>query len=309
MDLSDTLSAEMLSDEVLAEITEQLELTSGQNAREELFERIAEKYNMKKEMVLNFFLKFIQDGFEDQEYSESIGEETEDDQNDKEFSSGDDDLYGKSTVKIEREKTRVFNTPKILVARRKSRSHGIKPLIVGRASKEVPFGPTRRQKCLKCGNICEIVVSKESNGFCPDCAEVEKSIRANFPRNSGDQFAVSDEAATNWRQSEIQEKFSRLRESAEILCPRTNDVCVAPEGARDYPVASAMDFIREAGWSHEEALRLVEDLVVNYTAHILNPQHLPDHEVELQLRESLAAFHAEELEQMRMVTQMSSTSG
>ena len=52
MDLSDTLSAEMLSDEVLAEITEQLELTSGQNAREELFERIAEKYNMKKEMVL-----------------------------------------------------------------------------------------------------------------------------------------------------------------------------------------------------------------------------------------------------------------
>ena len=52
MDLSDTLSAEMLSDEVLAEITEQLELTSGQNAREELFERIAEKYNMKKEIVL-----------------------------------------------------------------------------------------------------------------------------------------------------------------------------------------------------------------------------------------------------------------
>ena len=54
-DLSNTLSAESLSDEVLAEITEQLELTSGQNARVELFERIAKKYNLKKEIVLKHY--------------------------------------------------------------------------------------------------------------------------------------------------------------------------------------------------------------------------------------------------------------
>ena len=51
-DLNSTLSAEMLSDEVLAEISQQLEQTSGQNAREELFTRIAKKYNLDKEVVL-----------------------------------------------------------------------------------------------------------------------------------------------------------------------------------------------------------------------------------------------------------------
>ena len=75
-DLTRTLSAESLSDEVLAEITEQIEQTSSEIAREELFTRIAKKYNMEREVVLKHFLKFIQDGFEDQEDSESIGEET-----------------------------------------------------------------------------------------------------------------------------------------------------------------------------------------------------------------------------------------
>ena len=41
MDLNSVLKAEELSDEVLAEITQQLEQTSGQKAREELFTRVA----------------------------------------------------------------------------------------------------------------------------------------------------------------------------------------------------------------------------------------------------------------------------
>jgi hypothetical protein len=291
-DLTKTLSAEVLSDEVLTEITEQLEQTSSENAREELFTRIAKKYNMEKEVVLKHFLKFIQDGFEDQGSSESIGEETIDDYEEDEFSSGNEDLYAKTTIKIDRNtKSGVFTSPKMLIARRKSRSHGIKPLIIGQASKEVPFGSTRRQECQKCGNICETKVSDPTKVICAECVEVEKSIKATFPNITGDQIAVSRETAANFRTPKIQEKFSSPRESAEILCPPVIEARFIPEGAGRIPVASARDFIQEAGWTHEEALRLVDDLVVNYTAHILNPQHLSEREVEAQLRESMAVFH------------------
>ena len=57
-DLTRTLSAESLSDEVLAEITEQIEQTSSEIAREELFTRIAKKYNMEREVVLKRCVKY-----------------------------------------------------------------------------------------------------------------------------------------------------------------------------------------------------------------------------------------------------------
>ena len=55
MDLNSVLKAEELSDEVLAEITQQLEQTSGQKAREELFTRVAKEHNLDREVVLKHY--------------------------------------------------------------------------------------------------------------------------------------------------------------------------------------------------------------------------------------------------------------
>ena len=57
MDLNSVLKAEELSDEVLTEITQQLEQTSGQKAREELFTRVAKEHNLDREVVLKHILR------------------------------------------------------------------------------------------------------------------------------------------------------------------------------------------------------------------------------------------------------------
>ena len=217
MDLNSVLKAEELSDEVLAEITQQLEQTSGQKAREELFTRVAKEHNLDREVVLKHFLKFIQDGLDEEE---SLGEETEDDYQEEEFSSGDEQFFDKSTVKIDRKSsTGVFSFPKTMrdVPKSKSKTvRKIKPELIRLAYETSPVGFARRLKCQECGLIVEMDEEEIAKGICAECEEKQISANSKISKIPSARPTWSQEAVPPRKGQGTEEKFSRPGDKVEI---------------------------------------------------------------------------------------------
>jgi len=284
-DLNSVISAEQLSDEVLAMISEQIEQRESLNDQEIIYDYVSSKFNIPKSVVISQFLKFIQDeaksrypgkrsgsesGYETEECSDLEAEE--------ELASDDEDLQ-KSTVKLDKPK-KTFVTPKIIIPRKKSAIAGVKPRQIGHARGATPEA-TLAPLCPECGAVAS--ESLPERKLCRNCQlkqEKDKEVPAKVqPRKIIPQAVAKEPEAPT-------EAAIRIPVSAEAsFVPVHGD-----STSQQRPTESRIDFLARTGWTNEEALNMVEDLVENYTEHILRANVRSVYEVDLRIRKSLEAF-------------------